>query len=448
MTSVGSLLAVYPPVPRAAALSDAVARQRMEHVHRLAPAGEGAERAWTRLAEYWQSKGDDAAARVWHERAAEAGRRSLFLATLGVQLTLDRLTILAMASLLAGAVVIAALAHKYSLNLARASGRERATLVLMAAAAWLSVGLAGVYLRAIERAQAEPLHVGEIGGPDDIAFFSGRLPESPERDLLAAIAYQMTGDLTESERRYRLLPQFAVSWNNLGVVLTRTRRADEARKAFERALELAPDLPEALLNTDKLPPTLETGLHQKYAPVRKMMALPGREHVLRAYMGREWTWWYRAMVAGPLRDLGHLRGRPGSGESIGAGALRLGVLLLALVASAITLVAPFLARGSASAPLPRPWERVVPGLAPWWGWAGGPVLLLWCGSLVAIALAIAKGAGVAFTAAAGPDLVATFGLLPGAPTGTDVATPSLLTMGSLFVLLSATTWVISGRERN
>jgi tetratricopeptide (TPR) repeat protein len=324
-----------------------------------------------------------------------------------------------------------------------ASRRERGALLAAAAAGWVSIGLVSQYSRAIEPATPEPLHVGEIGGPDDIEFFRDRLPASAERDLLVAIAYHTAGDLTEAERRYRNLPQFAVSWNNLGVVLSRTRRADEAQQAFGRALEIAPDLAEAILNTDGLPRSLETELHQKYAPVRKMIAVPDREVVLRAFLDRDWTGRYRLALWGPLRDLrrGPVDLRPARVAAIPA--LRPIVLLIALGAAVLAIVP----RRPAPSAAATPFDYVAPGLSPSWNWAAGPVLVLWCLLVTMLVLDAALGSPYVTTWRLQPDLVGTFGLLPASAAGLEGIDAPSATIGAFALLLWLANWAVVRRAR-
>ena len=445
MTSLVSLLILYPAAPGPDRVPDAVGRQRMEHLYRLAPVVEGADRAWACLARHWEASGNADAARIWRERAAAAQRESLTLANADVLLTYDRSVLVACGATLAGILLVVALFRKYGLrNLGAASGSERAALLIVAAAGWLSAGAASAYLRVIETSNAQPIHVGEIGGPDDIAFFRDRLPPSPERDLLVAIAHHTSGDLTEAERRYRELPQFAESWNNLGVILARTRRGSDAQPAFAQALKMAPNLAEAVLNTDGLPKTLETELHQQYAPVRKMIAVPTREVFLRATLGDEWTGRYRMMVLGPFRDLPLLRSRAGIPATSVMGLVRPAAFALAIVAAAVFLLALF-RRGRPAVERSSPMlERLTPGIAPAWGWAGGPVLLVWCVVISALALWGWQGSPYPLTVQLQPDLVRTFGLLPGDGSLADI-NPSLFVTGAAAVALFLANWVLVAR---
>jgi tetratricopeptide (TPR) repeat protein len=440
MTSLASLGTMYPAGGAAGAPADPMLRQRQEHVFRLAPSIDGGARAWAHIGAYWEGRGDAQAARIWRKRAEDARRDRLTLATEDTRVAHDRVWLAMAASVLAWCILVAAIVRRYAarrrrdrggrrgiplplLNLAYASGQERAALLAVSAVGWMSVSLLAVYAHAIERSAAEPLHLGEIAGPDDIEYFRERLPASPERDLLLAIAHHTTGDLTEAERRYRQLPQFAVSWNNLGVILARTRRADEAQQAFQRALALSPTLAEATLNTGGLPKSFEAEMHQQYAPVRKMIALPDREHLLRAHLGREWTDRYRAMWRGPLGDFLRTGLRWRVEAATWLGRARLLSVAMAILALAICVVAP-LVRSVPPMAMPLPViERVVPGLSPAWGWAGGPMLLAWCALLLALVTSIGWTPAV-FAQPAQPDVIGAFGLLPagaGAAEGSSLA---------------------------
>ena len=53
--------------------------------------------------------------------------------------------------------------------------------------------------------------IGSFGGPVSIAVFENLPQETPERDLLLAMAYQHDGQRDKAEALYRQLPQFAES---------------------------------------------------------------------------------------------------------------------------------------------------------------------------------------------------------------------------------------------
>jgi len=117
---------------------------------------------------------------------------------------------------------------------------------------------------------------------------------------LLAIAHQQSGELEQAERLYRSLPDLSESWNNLGVILKNGGKDQEARQAFDRALQLDPGLAEAALNVGRPPAGLWTELHQQYLPGRPMMAPPRRTQVLRAYVGMSLGSLYLRAWAGPF----------------------------------------------------------------------------------------------------------------------------------------------------
>ena len=95
--------------------------------------------------------------------------------------------------------------------------------------------------------------MGSLAGPVTVWHLENRLSPTPERDLLLATAYQQDGANDKAERLYRTLPDFAESWNNLGVLLRSARKEQQAQQAFEKALELDPGMAEAGLNLGRPP---------------------------------------------------------------------------------------------------------------------------------------------------------------------------------------------------
>ena len=115
---------------------------------------------------------------------------------------------------------------------------------------------------------------GTFAGAATIAHFEG-LPKTAERDLLLAMAYQRDGQLEKAEALYRQLPQFPESWNNLGALLKDSGKQQEAQQAFERALQLDPNIAEAKLNLGNPPSDMWTESHKRYLPESEI----GRAHV-------------------------------------------------------------------------------------------------------------------------------------------------------------------------
>jgi tetratricopeptide (TPR) repeat protein len=484
MTFLISRIVLYSPLGQnPGGASDAYRRQSLERMYLLAPGIEGAERAWAGYAAYLERGGDAEGSRVWSGRAHIARRESLYPPGLDTQLVHDRFFLIALGSVLAAVLLIGALYVKYAaerrmrvlaaarmphvssttfLNVEYWSRRERASLLVIASAGWLSIGPAALHLQVLEQASSDPIHVGEIGGPDDITSIRNRMPPSAERDLLLAIAYHSTGELAEAERAYRALPQFAESWNNLGVILAGSGRAAEARLAFAHALEILPGLPEAALNTGGAPQNLATEMHRKYVPEMMMLALPGREHFLRAAMGPMWTERHWRSLLGPLPELRDLQ-RGVSGPALLARVSRrpfnafwmptglVGLALLAALGLALALWA-FIPFRDVTIPLgrvARVLEFVLPGVSPSWRWVGGLVLLISSVLVLMLSLHLATGSPYLLTRLLQPQLVRAFGLPPDVNVGMDdVNPPVVATAGALgFIFLANSILVRRGRAQ-
>jgi tetratricopeptide (TPR) repeat protein len=127
--------------------------------------------------------------------------------------------------------------------------------------------------------------MGSLAGPANTYYLQNRFPETPERNLFLALAYQQGGENEKAEPLYRALPQFAESWNNLGVILENSGRHEEAKRAFEEALKLDAGLAEAALNLGQVPQSYWTELHHKYLPDRPMIAPPQHDRWVKLALG-------------------------------------------------------------------------------------------------------------------------------------------------------------------
>ncbi len=281
----------------------------IERGYKLQPYGESAELAWQLYADYLQRNGRADDARVWRERARETRAKSLFVNTPGFSLAADRFLLLCAAGSVAVVLYFLVLYMRYlpQQRLAkaakeRAAGfargfswlnaiywdrRQRVAFFSMVVVSLFSAGMLLQYLQGILRWAAAPISfgMGSFAGPVTTWYLESRLPQTPERDLLLAIAYQQGGENEKAARLYRSLPQFAESWNNLGVILKNSGKETEARQAFERALEINPGLAEAVLNLGRAPQSFWTELHQKYVSGRPMLAPPERERMENAFLG-------------------------------------------------------------------------------------------------------------------------------------------------------------------
>jgi hypothetical protein len=183
------------------------------------------------------------------------------------------------------------------------SRAERFSFFSIVFVLWLTAGLSGLYLDGLLRRAASPIGaaLGNFGGPESIAWLeSDWLPPSPYRDLFLAFAYQQDGQGEKAERIYRTLPQFAESWNNLGVILKGQGKDAEAKQAFEKALQIDPSLSEATLNFGRPPVDLWTELHQKYLPGQPMLAPPRENQWRQLFLGGSGFRVYVRALLGPF----------------------------------------------------------------------------------------------------------------------------------------------------
>jgi len=296
----------------------------VERIYRLCPNAEGAPFAWQLYADYWQKAGKANLAQVWRARAEEARRNSLSFASPGTGDVADRALLVVFASILSVIVYVLVLHARYGPQRRfdraakkRPSGfwqvwgfrlagywsrRERVAFLSIVLAGWFAMGVAGQYVQTMLRIASSPISMGmgSYAGPETSRFLDRSLPATPERDLLRAFSYQQSGENKMAEPLYRSLPNFAESWNNLGVILKTAGKKQEARQAFERALRLDPSLAEAALNLGRPSQSYWTDLHQKYLPGRPMLAPPKGGRILHAFFGGSFVdVWLRALL-GPL----------------------------------------------------------------------------------------------------------------------------------------------------
>ena len=77
-------------------------------------------------------------------------------------------------------------------------------------------------------------------------------PNDPKSAYNLALTQAQTGQKEAALANYQAAPRFArnyaQAWNNLGVLLKAMNRPDEAKRAFQQALAINPDLSEAQRN--------------------------------------------------------------------------------------------------------------------------------------------------------------------------------------------------------
>jgi tetratricopeptide (TPR) repeat protein len=264
--------------------------------------------AWHLYADYWKKAGNPDEARLWNARAEE-GETGRFLPVGKFAISADRAILVYPAAVLAGILFIAILYARYRaqrrldaaarqragrltrgftwFNLVYWDRRDRVRFLTIVLAVWYAGGVSGILVAGLLRYVSMPIGfvMGSLAGPVSTYYIEKRLPETPERNLLLAVAYQQSGENEKAERLYRALPQFAESWNNLGVLLDNSGRHQEAGQAFQQALKLDPKLTEAALNLGQGAKDFWSEQHQKYLPGRPMIALPHQERWVKAVLG-------------------------------------------------------------------------------------------------------------------------------------------------------------------
>ena len=325
-TTLISRLMVYAPGNYSLAQPESKQRREyIERMYRLTPYGEAADLAWRVYADYLNGKGQAGEAQLWRSRADEARRSgALSFWTPGIGSRIDQCILIVLAVFLSAGLYCLVLAARYrpqhrldvesrkkGAGLGRFSGllnsqywtrRERVALFSMVFVGWYTFGLAQEYIQAIFSLATMPISIGggSYAGPANIAALESRLRGSPERDLMVALAYQQDGQRDKAAGLYRTLPQFPESWNNLGVILKEAGKDDEARAAFEKALQLDPSFAEAALNLGRPASNYWAEIHQKYVPDRPMLSPPGGERLERALMGGSPARLYLRALAGPF----------------------------------------------------------------------------------------------------------------------------------------------------
>lgn len=399
----------------------------LERIYRLGPISEATDRAWALHAIALERQGRHQEAAVWRQRADESARNASNF-SIATQLAHDRLVLLAIAAAIAAVLWILTRQVKYSPQrrmravAAMRSGhgsagafglrfwnrRERWSLAMLAMVGWIATGLSWTYARILFGAASAQIHVGSFSDQEDLE----RYPATPERTLLQAIANHTSGNTADAEMRYRTIPQFAESWNNLGVILASQGKTVESRDAFGRALAIDGSLEEARFNLNGEADSHFTQTFKTHAlPDSKLIALPGRDRIFAAWLGDLWTRRYMRMWLGPLDAFATVRMRMFFAQALVLPTLIAGSVLVVVALLAVILLT--LVRREEITVTPgrasRILEGVVPGTSTVWSWSGALVLLIWTGALVAAGLQMAILTPYIFIAVAQPGLTRAFG---------------------------------------
>lgn len=412
MTLLGKLVLYRPWSTQPPDLGTDHGRELMERTYRLTPQSEAADLAWGLYAEILDKNGQSDEAQKWRARAAEAAKSSVFMMPRSSTLLTDWVILLAIASMIAAGLYIILLWIRYRpqrradvaaqrprgvvgrvlsfLSFPYWSLGQRVGFLSIVLIGWIATGFVVVMMRGFLIVAATPIGMGmgSLNGPESVWFIENKLPKTPERDLILATAYQQGGRWDQAEKLYRALPQFAESWNNLGVILKRADKDEEARQAFERALQIDPGLGEAALNLGQPPEGFWAEQYALYFPGRAMLAPPRAERFSVAFLGGSFGSVFVRGLAGPFAgqspleafrlmmsldppEVSEVHLLPGS--FLAAPAVFVVVLLLAVALFFI----PY-------RPVTQPPSRIFgalqvlfPGAAPGWSVAGGLVLVAW-----------------------------------------------------------------------
>ena len=371
-------------------------RELMERAYATGPWVDGGARAWEIYGKALASSGDAQGSALWLERAKDARANGLLVT--GDEVYYDSLaaSLVATTFLAAGLLYIFVLYFRYRpqrlvrraaehaagvsrpgfCNIEYWRRTERVAFLSIIAIAWFAEGVAGGALRASSDRSLGfffELRSGNLLGVNSIEAVESRSVKGPERDLLLAIAYQRDGQQDNAMKLYQSLPQFAEGWNNRGVLLKNTGDREGSRRAFDQALQLRPDFPEAEWNLGKPARGEWVKYHAQYAPDQPMMAVPTRSQVLKAFGIKENTLSWTTVLKGPLDSDESLKNfvRPSM-------RVRNGLLIL-LAAGALVL--PFIRPREVLLAPPR-YQRVLellfPGTARVWGVFGGLLLGATC----------------------------------------------------------------------
>jgi tetratricopeptide (TPR) repeat protein len=361
----------------------------LERAYRLAPNAEGAADAWRLYAGHLQDLGRGEEARQWRARAAEA--RPLVVAwsffipqmvgNMGFMACLFALTVHVATLYLRHRpqrrLDLQARANWWSrrcisfLHLEYARPPERAALFGLAMAIWITIGLLGAIGEEFKLTASVPplLGQGSLAGPALEWYADSRLRDVPERKLLLAFGHQESGDDQKAAPLYRETPQFAESWNNLGVLLRKAGKESEAREAFRRALELDSSLGEAALNQDGRPRDFWTREYARLFPGRPMPSPPRTERFERAMLNRTRAQAIWQVLAGPLARVNWSDVEDWYGHFVPQ--FRRSALLVLSMATLVWLALPRLRTGDFSGSGSRIAELLLPGTSREWLWAGG-----------------------------------------------------------------------------
>ena len=261
---------------------------------------------------------------------------------------------------------------------------ERLLLLTLCAAMFVSLG-GWQWANQTGRALQTPaLNTGTYGGGWGSTQLGragldtlGQRP-TPATYLLAGLTAQLDGNVSEARTLYTRAGQDACALNNLGVIAQSRDDTAQARRLYQQALSLQPDLNAAAYNLGRNPVTPETAFQRSYRPGQPRLCYPDRRTLAQA-VGNDLTTVLRQSVTDPL---GFLTGRHAPGRLNWA-------MLATLVLLAVLTLLLLIPRADQNRRQGRPvLFRVLATLLPGTGllgnaW-GGVLLVAWAAVVVAL----------------------------------------------------------------
>lgn len=409
----------------------------IERIYLLGPFAESSTLAWRQVANDMAAAGDPAAA-TWKERADGADRAD-FAGGFSIPFLrkTDRAMIAVFASFFAVVLYFLILSLHYVrqhhadinamhpkpgffrrrtfFNVSYWTRAQRWGFLAIVLLFWGLMGYCTILTSEIVRIATMPISSfsGSLKGSEVREHFS-ILPASPERDLLIAMADQDSGKTAQAEQEYRALPQFAESWNNLGVLLARDGKKDDAQHAFESALQIDPSLPEATYNLGRPVRDEWVDIHQRYLPGQPMFAVPTGPQLETAYAGPR-RYRIEQVLLGPFAGdtkasaLKTILSLNTMDLTSGSGIDRWLYLLFLVIALVLVVrrPRPVTLGGGKFAAL---FELLVPGTNPCWGVLGGLAAVTWAYLVIQALLIHYIGSPDILLTIAVPDLTRVYGV--------------------------------------
>jgi tetratricopeptide (TPR) repeat protein len=388
---------LFPTVPSSGPSPDP---EWIERCYRLAPGTEESGAAWRAYASLLEKQGQRESSQLWRQRADDPRSFDAIVPIDRYETVVAIGMLVFMASLVSGHIYLWVLSFRYRpqrladlasgsarryLTLLRweySNRRERFALLTIVFLSAASVALLSILSSGVIRWTELTLvwGNGSLAGPANVAYLE-RQAQSKDRDLLLAVAYQQSGEDEKAARLYRELPEFAESWNNLGVLLKKTGKDAEARAAFESALRLDPGLAEASLNLKGRGSDPWTTEYARLFPGRLKVAAPGAEHFRNLiFRGPLWQNALRAM-AGPFAIPPSMSGPSMLSDLNVPSGIRRTIFIVLSLGIAFLLVLPQFRVSIQPGAVRLIVDLFLPGSSRSWlwlgGWLGGTAMLAW-----------------------------------------------------------------------